>query len=79
MKPNIIDVLLIAVIETTLTKLEQDNAKLREQAGAYDRLRTAHQNVKARNTTLEEQVSTLNRSVEWNYQERGCWRKKCIS
>ncbi|MBA4707548.1 hypothetical protein [Aquitalea aquatica] len=70
MKPNIIDVLLIAVIETTLAKLEQDNAKLREQVAGYDRLRTAHENVKARNAVLEEQVSILNRSLEWNYQER---------
>lgn len=70
MKPNIIDVLLIAVIEATMTKLEQDNASLREHTASHDRLRTAHENVKARNAVLEEQVSTLNRSLEWNYHER---------
>ena len=63
MKPNIIDVLLIAVIETTLTKLEQDNAKLREQAAGYDRLRTLNGQYKGRIAELENRIAGTDESA----------------
>lgn len=63
MKPNIIDVLLIAVIEAALTKLEQDNAKLREQAAGYDRLKAENQRLKGREASLESRIASTDESA----------------
>ena len=71
MKPNFIDVLLIAVIETTLAQLEKDNAKLREQAAGYDRLKAENQrlrgldsyygSIERQNEELKQQLLELGR------------------
>ena len=63
MKPNIIDVLLIAVIETTLTKLEQDNAKLREQVAGYDRLKAENGRLKGSEASLESRIASTDESA----------------
>lgn len=71
MKPNFIDVLLIAVIETTLAQLEKDNAKLRDQAAGYDRLKAENQrlrgldsyygSIERQNEELKQQLLELGR------------------
>lgn len=66
MNPNFLDVLIIAVLETTLTKLEQDNAKLREQAAGYDRLRTLNGQYKGRIAELENRIAGTDESAR-NY------------
>ncbi|MBA4710513.1 hypothetical protein [Aquitalea aquatica] len=63
MKPNIIDVLLIAVIEAALTKLEQENVKLREQAAGYDRLKAENGRLKGREASLENRIASTDESA----------------
>ncbi|WP_137010112.1 hypothetical protein [Aquitalea aquatilis] len=54
MKTNAINLLLlVAIAEMTITKLEQENAQLREHAASHDRLRAAHDLLKTRYTAVE--------------------------
>ncbi|PXX42248.1 hypothetical protein [Aquitalea magnusonii] len=59
MKTNAIDlILLVAVAEMAITKLEQENAKLREHTAGYDRLKAENGRLKGRESSLENRIAS---------------------
>lgn len=70
MKTNINALLLVLVAEATIQALAEENKKLRESATGYDRLRAAHDQLKARANAMESRIRDDDRALEWNLQQR---------
>ena len=70
MKTNLNALLLVLVAEATIQALSEENKKLREHTAGYDRLRTAHDQLKARANAMESRIRDDGRALEWNLQQR---------
>lgn len=70
MKTNLNALLLVLVAEPSIQAMAEENKKLREHAAGYDRLRTAHDQLKARANDMESRIRDDGRALEWNLQQR---------
>lgn len=68
MKPQFLIALLYA--EATIQVLEQKNLQLSEHAAGHDRLRAAHEQLKARANAMESRIRDDGSALEWNLQQR---------
>jgi chromosome segregation ATPase len=74
MKTNPLNILLvIAIAEISIQRLEAENKQLREHAGGYDRLRAAHGQLKGRVTELENRIASADETTRryWTMIQNG--------
>lgn len=68
MNPQFLITLLFA--EATIQMLEQKNKQLQGRVAGHDRLRAAHEQLKARANAMESRIRDDAGALEWNLQQR---------